>query len=77
MAGLRFSDVQARPLELLDLTSVTRDEFHRLVPAFETAFHTRMTSGRFEGKPRTARRVTVSQACPLPTPAERLLFVLG
>jgi len=76
MAGLRFSDVQARPMELLDLTSLTRDEFHRLVPAFETAFHTRMTSWRFDGKPRTARRFTVYQACPLPTPEDRLLFVL-
>jgi hypothetical protein len=76
MAGLRFSDVQARPTELLDLTSVTSDEFHRLVPAFETAFHSRMTTWRFDGKPRTARRFTVYRACPLPTPEDRLLFVL-
>lgn len=76
MAGLRFSDVQARPTELLDLTSLTPDEFHRLVPAFETAFHTRMATWRLDGKPRTARRFTVYQACPLPTPEDRLLFVL-
>jgi len=76
MAGLRFSDVQARPMELLDLTSLTPDEFHQLVPAFETAFHTRMATWRLDGKPRRARRFTVYRACPLPTPEERLLFVL-
>src|SRR4030095_1989149 len=29
-----------------------------------------------DGKPRTARRVTVDQNCPLPTPEDRLLFIL-
>jgi hypothetical protein len=76
MAGLRFSDVHARPTELLDLTSVTLEEFQQLVPAFETAFHTRMATTRFDGKPRTARRLSVYRVCPLPTPQDRLLFVL-
>jgi hypothetical protein len=35
MAGVRFTDVQARPTEFLDLTSVTLDEFQQLVPPFE------------------------------------------
>jgi hypothetical protein len=76
MAGLRFSDVQTRPTELLDLTSLTGEEFACLVPAFETAFHTRMATWRLDGKPRTARRFSVYQACPLPTAEDRLLFVL-
>ena len=76
MTGLRFRDVQARPTELLDLTSVTLEEFQRLVPTFETAFHTRMATTRFDGKPRTARRFSVYRVCPLPTPEDRLLFVL-
>jgi len=76
MTGLRFSDVHSRPTELLDLTSLPPDEFHRLVPAFETAFRTRMAPGRLDGTPRTARRLTVYQACPLPTAEDRLLFVL-
>jgi Helix-turn-helix of DDE superfamily endonuclease len=29
-----------------------------------------------DGKPRTARRFTVCQNCPLPTPEDRLLFIL-
>ena len=41
MADLRFADVQSRPLEFLDFTSLTLDEFQQLVPSFETAFHAR------------------------------------
>jgi Helix-turn-helix of DDE superfamily endonuclease len=76
MTGLRFSDVHTRSTELLDLSSLTGEEFHCLVPAFERAFHTRMATWRLDGKPRTARRFTVYQVCPLPTPEDRLLFVL-
>src|SRR5215467_2942150 len=76
MAGLRFPSVQARPTEFLDLTSLTLGEFQLLVSPFETAFHARMATWRMDGKPRTARRFTVYQNCPLPTPEERLLFIL-
>ena len=76
MAGLRFTDVQSRPLEFLDFTSLTLDEFQQLVPPFETAFHARRAAWRMEGKPRTARRFTVYKTCPLPTPEDRLLFIL-
>ena len=77
MAGLRFTDVQSRPLEFLDFTSLTLDEFQQLVPSFETAFHARMVAWRMDGKPRTARRFTVYKNCPLPTPEDRLLFILA
>ena len=30
MAGLRFTDLQSRPIEFLDFTSVTLDEFQQL-----------------------------------------------
>ncbi len=59
MACLRFTDLQSRPLEFLDFTSLTLDEFQQLVPPFETAFHARMAAWRMDGKPRTARRFTV------------------
>src|SRR2546426_7628754 len=59
MAGLRFIALQARPLEFLDFTSVTLDEFQQLVPPFEAAFQARMAAWRMDGKPRTARRFTV------------------
>ena len=56
MAGLRFAELQARPLEFLDFTSMTLDEFQQLVPPFEAAFQARMAAWRIDGKPRTARR---------------------
>src|SRR5213594_2010595 len=76
MAGLRFIALQARPLEFLDFTSVTLDEFQQLVPPFEAAFEARMAAWRMDGKPRTARRFTVYKNCPLPTPEDRLFFIL-
>jgi hypothetical protein len=76
MAGLRFTELQSRPMEFLDFTSLTLDEFQQLVPPFETAFRCYMAVWRMDGKPRTARRFTVYQNCPLPTSEDRLLFIL-
>ena len=76
MAGVWFTDLQSRPMEFLDFTSLTLDEFQQLVPPFETAFHARMAEWRTDGKPRTARRFTVYKNCPLPTPEDRLVFIL-
>src|SRR3989449_5973051 len=76
MAGLRFTDLQSRPMEFLDFTSLTLDEFQQLVPPFEAAFHARMAAWWMDGKPRTARRFSVYKNCPLPTPEDRLFFIL-
>src|SRR5881397_1146612 len=76
MAGLRFADLQSRPMEFLDFTSLTLDEFQQLVPPFEAAFQARMAAWRMDGKPRTARRLSVYKNCPLPTPEDRLFFLL-
>ena len=40
--------------ELLDLTSLTVEEFQQLVPPFEVAFQAHMAQWRFDGQPRTA-----------------------
>src|SRR5436189_6209887 len=77
MAGVRFADLQSRPTEFLDFTSLTLDEFQQLVPPFEVAFQAHMAAWRLDGKPRTARRFSVYQNCPLPTPEDRLLFILA
>jgi hypothetical protein len=71
------ADVQDRPTEFLDLTSLTLDEFQLLVAPFETAFQAHMRAWRLDGKPRTARRFSVYNNCPLPTPEDRLLFILA
>jgi Helix-turn-helix of DDE superfamily endonuclease len=76
MGNLRFAEVQARPTEFLDLTSLTVKEFRELVPPFEAAFQAHMTHWRLDGKPRIARRYTTYTNCPLPTPEDRLLFIL-
>jgi hypothetical protein len=76
MGSLRFIDIQTRATEVLDLTSLTGDEFQRLVPPFEAAFQTHMAQWRLDGQPRTARRYTTYTNCPLPTPEDRLLFIL-
>jgi Helix-turn-helix of DDE superfamily endonuclease len=76
MGTLRFADLQTRPTELLDLTSLTVAEFQQLVPPFEAAFQAHMAEWRLDGQPRTARRYTTYRNCPLLTPEDRLLFIL-
>lgn len=77
MAGVRFTDLQSRPTEFLDFTSVILEEFQQLLPSFEAAFQAHMAAWRLDGKPRTARRFAVYQNCPLATPEDRLLFILA
>jgi hypothetical protein len=76
MGTLRFADLQNRPTEVLDLTSLTVEEFQPLVPPFEAAFQAHLAHWRLDGRPRTARRYTTYKNCPLPTPEDRLLFIL-
>ena len=76
MASLRFADLQSRPTEFLDFTSLTFDEFQQLVPPFEAAFQAHMAMWRLDGKLRTARQFSVYKNCPLPTPEDRLFFLL-
>jgi hypothetical protein len=76
MAGVQFIDVQFRPTEFLDLTSLTPDEFELLIAPFEEAFQAHMALWRLDGKPRTSRQFSVYKNCPLPTPQDRLFFLL-
>lgn len=76
MGTLRFVDLQTRPTEVLDWTSLTLDEFRPLVPPFETAFQAHLTTWHLDGQPRTARRYTTYHNCPLPMPEDRLLCIL-
>jgi hypothetical protein len=75
MAGVRFADLQSRPTEFLDCTSVPLDAFQPLVEPFEAAFQAPMTAWRLDGKPRTARHFSVYQNGPLPPPKDRLLII--
>jgi DDE superfamily endonuclease len=77
MAHVQFAALRFRPTEFLDFTSLTLDEFQLLVPPFEAAFQAHMAAWRRDGQPRTARQFAVYKNCPLPTPEDRLLFILA
>jgi hypothetical protein len=61
----------------LALTSLTVDEFQALVIPFEGAFQAHMAEWTLEGKRRQNRRYTPYTNSPLPTPEDRLLFILS
>jgi hypothetical protein len=73
---LRYDDLPTHTPEVLDLTSLTVDEFTALVPPFEAAFLGYMAEWTLHGRRRQARRYTTYKNCPLPTPEDRLLFIL-
>ena len=76
MSGLRYAEVSHKEQKFLDLTSLTVQEFDQLVPAFEEAFEQRMKEWCLDGKPRTGQEYRTYANCPLPTPKDRLLFIL-
>jgi hypothetical protein len=73
---VRYRDLPTHTTEMLDLTSLTVDEFTALVPPFEAAFLGYMADWTLHGRRRQARRYTTYKNCPLPTPEDRLLFIL-
>ena len=73
---LRYRDIPTHTTEVLDLTSLTVDEFATLVPPFEAAFLDYMTVWTLHGRRRQSRRSTTYTTCPLPTPEDRLFFML-
>jgi hypothetical protein len=68
MGSLGFADLQARPTEVLDLTSLTLAEFQQLVPHFDAAFQAHLAHWRLDGQRRTSRRCTTFHNGLLPTP---------
>ena len=54
MTGIRFADVQGRPAEFLNLTSLTLEEFEVLVAPFEAAFQGQWRRGALMGNPERA-----------------------
>src|SRR5262247_2763524 len=58
------------------LTGLTDAEFQALLPHFEQAFVSHMRDHTIDGHPRTSRRYSTYDTCPLPTLADKLLFIL-
>src|SRR5437660_5093464 len=74
--ALRYAEVSRKELKFLDLTSLTVEEFQQLAPRFEEKFRERMKYFRLDGKARVGREYRTYANCPLPTPEDRLLFIL-
>lgn len=66
-----------KPAAFQALTSLTVEEFSELVAPFETAFREHMAEWTLEGKRRQNRAYVSYANSPLPTPEERLLFILS
>jgi hypothetical protein len=73
---LRYASERDKANQILNLTSLTVEQFEQLVEPFEQAFVRHMNEWTMEGKPRTARAYTPYVNSPLPTPEDRLLFLL-
>jgi len=58
------------------LTGYTLEEFHALLPFFQSSFLQYVNNNTLEGKPRQKRRYVDYCNCPLPTIEDKLLFIL-
>jgi hypothetical protein len=72
----RYEEVIQRAGSLRSLTGLTEAEFQALLPPFEQALMTYMHDRTIDGQPRTSRRYSTYGTCPLPTIADKLLFIL-
>jgi len=59
------------------MTGLTETEFQALLPHVEQAFVAYMGPRTIDGQPRTSRRYRTYATCPLPTTADKLLFILS
>jgi hypothetical protein len=66
MGTLRFADLQSRPTEVLDVTSLTVDECQQLVPPFEATFQAIWPTGvsMDDRSPPVGRRPIRTVRCP-------------
>ena len=58
------------------MTGLTEEEFTTLLPHFERVFVAYLQNRTIDGQPRTSRRYSSYDTCPLPTMADKLLFIL-
>jgi hypothetical protein len=71
-----YKDVTQRAGSLRAMTGLTEQEFTALLPHFEQAFATYLQDRTIDGQPRTSRRYSTYDNCPLPTIADKQLFIL-
>ena len=73
----RYEEVTQRVGSLRAMTGLTEKEFQALLPHFEQAFVAHMGDRTMDGQPRTSRRYSTYENCPVPTMADKLLFILS
>jgi hypothetical protein len=71
-----YEAVTQRAGSLRALTGLTDAKLQALRPPFEQAFVTHMQDRTIDGHPRTSRRYSSYDTCPLPTLANTRLFIL-
>jgi truncated hemoglobin YjbI len=69
-------DVTQRAGSLQAMTGLTKQEFEALLPHFEHALVAYLQDRTIDGQPRTSRRYSTYDNCPLPTIADKQLFIL-
>jgi hypothetical protein len=72
----RYDEVTQRSGSLRAMTGLTEPEFTALLPHFERALAAYLQNRTIDGQPRTSRRYSAYDTCPLPTIADKLLFIL-
>ena len=72
----RYDEVTQRAGSLRAMTGLTEPEFTALLPHFERALAAYLQNRTIDGQPRTSRRYSAYDNCPLPTIADKLLFIL-
>jgi hypothetical protein len=71
-----YEDVTQRAGSLRAMTGLTELEFTALLPHFEHALAAYLQDRTIDGQPRTSRRYSTYDNCPLPTIADKQLFIL-
>jgi len=74
---MHYERLSQKPREFLAMTGYTLEEFHNLLPTFEEAFQEHTRRYTLEGFRRENRKFVSYKNSPLPTPADRLLFILS
>ena len=71
-----YEDVTQCAGSLRAMTGLTEAECTALLPHFERALAAYLQDRTIDGQPRTSRRYSAYDNCPLPTVADKLLFIL-
>jgi hypothetical protein len=69
-------EVTQRAGSLRAMTGLTEAEVSALLPHVEHALVASLQDRTMDGQPRTSRRYRTYESCPLPTMADKLLFIL-